>query len=127
MARIRYVLHENSLVQTSLREPRSPSNNFNFSDSELSWLPDSVKEFILPAGFPGKHVIQFLFQYMMKLFWLLLFCLINTLRPPPPHTLLTNKSVMEVINLFISLVEYKRAIIGMVAKLYVYSFFEYNV
>ncbi|PKI34518.1 hypothetical protein CRG98_045055 [Punica granatum] len=66
----RYVLHEeDSRLQTSLevKDQRSTSNGFDFSDSELSWLPDPVKEFVFPGGFPGSVSDDYL-EYMLLQF-----------------------------------------------------------
>lgn len=60
----RYFLDEESRLQTFLEEDSLVTDGFqdlHASDSGLLWLPDTVKDFILPAGFPGdKH--QFLFS-----------------------------------------------------------------
>jgi len=54
----RYVLGDDSQLQTFLvEEERSTTpNRFQNShspDERLSWLPDTIKDFILPSGFPG--------------------------------------------------------------------------
>ena len=55
----RYFLDEESRLQTFLEEDSLVTNGFqdlHASDTGLLWLPDTVKDFILPAGFPGdKH------------------------------------------------------------------------
>lgn len=52
----RYMVDEDSQLRTFLEENESGSiwvQSSKFSNKELSWLPDIVKDFILPAGFPG--------------------------------------------------------------------------
>jgi len=55
----RYMLDEESGLRTFVEELSSETNrlqDFHSSDTTLSWLPDIVKDFILPAEFPGyKH------------------------------------------------------------------------
>jgi len=54
----RYIIGDDSQLQTILiEEDRSSQNRFGVlhsPDIRLSWLPDTVKDFILPAGFPGN-------------------------------------------------------------------------
>lgn len=43
-------------VQAFIEEPSSKANTSqspDFSNTELPWLPDIVKDFVFPAGFPG--------------------------------------------------------------------------
>lgn len=53
----RYVLGDDSQLQAFLvEEDRSTPNRFqdlHSSDESLSWLPEIIKDFVLPAGFPG--------------------------------------------------------------------------
>ena len=53
----RYVLGDDSQLQAFLVEKdRSTANRFqdlHAFDETLSWLPEIIKNFILPAGFPG--------------------------------------------------------------------------
>ena len=55
----RYFLDEDSQLRTFLEEHGLETNRFqdsHASDTGLLWLPNTVKDFILPAGFPGdKH------------------------------------------------------------------------
>lgn len=56
---IRYILDENSRLSTNVDVKKTKPDGVEISESsngELWWLPDNVKDFILPAGFPGtKH------------------------------------------------------------------------
>ncbi|GLT77620.1 hypothetical protein SLA2020_491880 [Shorea laevis] len=66
----RYMLDEESGLRTFLEEHSSGTNrlqDFHTSDTTLSWLPDIVKDFILPAGFPGSVSDDYL-QYMLLQF-----------------------------------------------------------
>jgi hypothetical protein len=53
----RYVLGDDLKLRTILiEEDRTTENRFGVShspDERLSWLPRMIKDFILPAGFPG--------------------------------------------------------------------------
>lgn len=51
------MLDEESGIRTFLEEHSSETNRFQDShtaDTRISWLPDNIKDFILPAGFPGS-------------------------------------------------------------------------
>lgn len=67
----RYVIGDDSQLQTILvEEDRSLQNRFGVlhsPDKRLSWLPDRIKDFILPAGFPGSVSDDYL-QYMLLQF-----------------------------------------------------------
>ncbi|KAB1224336.1 UPF0420 protein [Morella rubra] len=66
----RYILDEESRLRIFVEEHSSVTNRFqdsHFSDTRLSWLPDIVKDFILPAGFPGSVSDDYL-QYMLLQF-----------------------------------------------------------
>ncbi|KVI11419.1 Protein of unknown function DUF647 [Cynara cardunculus var. scolymus] len=60
----RYILDE-ELQLTTFLEDDSKSNGF--SSKELPWLPDIVKDFVLPAGFPGSVSNDYL-EYMLLQF-----------------------------------------------------------
>ncbi|KAI3771180.1 hypothetical protein L6452_02339 [Arctium lappa] len=60
----RYILDE-KLHLTTFLEDESKSNGF--SSKELPWLPDIVKDFVLPAGFPGSVSDDYL-EYMLLQF-----------------------------------------------------------
>ncbi|KAI6698438.1 hypothetical protein NL676_018557 [Syzygium grande] len=64
----RYTLHDNSLSKISL-EKHIPEENkdTHFADPKLASLPDSVKDFILPSGFPESVSDDYL-QYMLLQF-----------------------------------------------------------
>ncbi|KAK9124483.1 hypothetical protein Sjap_014085 [Stephania japonica] len=65
-----YVLEEDSRVWTILEEfdfTDGGLGSLSLSNKELSWLPDSVKDFILPAGFPGTVSDDYL-DYMLLQF-----------------------------------------------------------
>lgn len=52
----RFILDDECKVQTLLVKRDSVDNRLqgsHFSDTTLSFLPNVVKDFILPAGFPG--------------------------------------------------------------------------
>ncbi|PIA32206.1 hypothetical protein AQUCO_04500063v1, partial [Aquilegia coerulea] len=67
----RFVFDGDLPVQTSVEEHGSPENGVsvatNYSNVDLLWLPDSVKDFILPAGFPGSVSDDYL-EYMLLQF-----------------------------------------------------------
>lgn len=67
----RYVVDDELKVQTFIEEERSlvsdNSESSHFSNSTLSWLPDIVKDFIFPAGFPGSVSDDYL-SYMLLQF-----------------------------------------------------------
>ncbi|KAL5742560.1 hypothetical protein ACOSP7_029292 [Xanthoceras sorbifolium] len=66
----RYMLDDEWQVQTFLAEHGSEDNRVrgsHFSNASLSWLPDVVKDFIFPAGFPGSVSDDYL-QYMLLQF-----------------------------------------------------------
>ncbi|KAK1355726.1 Root UVB sensitive family [Heracleum sosnowskyi] len=66
----RYILDENSRLSTCVDVKRSKPDGVEISESsngELSWLPDNVKDFILPAGFPGSVSADYL-EYIMLQF-----------------------------------------------------------
>ncbi|KAJ9548965.1 hypothetical protein OSB04_021508 [Centaurea solstitialis] len=60
----RYILDQEMHLTTFL-EDGSKSNGF--SSKELPWLPDVVKDFVLPAGFPGSVSDEYL-EYMLLQF-----------------------------------------------------------
>ncbi|PQQ06925.1 protein root UVB sensitive 5 [Prunus yedoensis var. nudiflora] len=66
----RYVVDDELKVQTFIEEERSlVSNNSessHFSNSTLSWLPDIVKDFIFPAGFPGSVSDDYLLYMLLQ-------------------------------------------------------------
>ncbi|KAL2337041.1 hypothetical protein Fmac_011487 [Flemingia macrophylla] len=67
----RYVLGDDSKLKTFLvEEDRSAPNRFqdlHSPDDSLSWLPKIIKDFILPAGFPGSVSNDYL-RYMLLQF-----------------------------------------------------------
>ncbi|KAJ4704448.1 Protein root UVB sensitive 5 [Melia azedarach] len=66
----RYILDDEWKVQTFLVEHGSVDDRFegsNFVHTSLSWLPQTVKDFVLPAGFPGSVSDDYL-QYMLLQF-----------------------------------------------------------
>ncbi|KAK7339870.1 hypothetical protein VNO77_20556 [Canavalia gladiata] len=67
----RYVLGDDLQLRTFLVEKdRSMPDRFqdlHSPDKNLSWLPDKIKDFILPAGFPGSVSDDYL-QYMLLQF-----------------------------------------------------------
>ncbi|KAL5161997.1 Protein root UVB sensitive 5 [Glycine soja] len=67
----RYVLGDDSQLQAFLvEEDRSTPNRFqdsHSSDESLSWLPEIIKDFVLPAGFPGSVSDDYL-DYMLLQF-----------------------------------------------------------
>ncbi|KAF1883842.1 hypothetical protein Lal_00038334 [Lupinus albus] len=67
----RYVLDDDSQLQTFLvEEDRSTTKKLqdsHFPDKRLSWLPKIIKDFILPAGFPGSVSDDYL-NYMLLQF-----------------------------------------------------------
>ncbi|KAI3890441.1 hypothetical protein MKX03_005900 [Papaver bracteatum] len=63
----RYVIDGNSKVQTFLEEQKAVTNDSQFSSSfntKVSWLPDGIKVFVLPSGFPGSVSDDYL-EYML--------------------------------------------------------------
>ncbi|XXG85864.1 hypothetical protein AAC387_Pa11g0875 [Persea americana] len=65
----RYILDDESQIQTVLEEHGPLLNGLQEEnhDTELSWLPMILKEFILPAGFPGSVSEDYL-DYMLLQF-----------------------------------------------------------
>ncbi|XP_038998798.1 protein root UVB sensitive 5-like [Hibiscus syriacus] len=67
----RYVLEDDDLQIRAFLEKNDPtskdSKGSHLSDPKLSWLPPILKEFILPAGFPGSVSDDYL-QYMLLQF-----------------------------------------------------------
>ncbi|KAI5429532.1 variant 4, Protein root UVB sensitive 5 [Lathyrus oleraceus] len=67
----RYILGDDLQLRTVLiEEDRSTENKFDVlhsPDERLSWLPQMVKDFILPAGFPGSVSDDYL-HYMVLQF-----------------------------------------------------------
>ncbi|XP_057435231.1 protein root UVB sensitive 5 isoform X2 [Lotus japonicus] len=67
----RYVLGDDLQLQTFLvEEDKSTANRFGVlhsPDQRLSWLPEIIKDFILPAGFPGSVSDDYL-HYMLLQF-----------------------------------------------------------
>ncbi|XP_027350560.1 protein root UVB sensitive 5 isoform X2 [Abrus precatorius] len=61
----RYVLDDDLQLQTFLVE--EDMSALHSPDERLSWLPDIIKDFILPAGFPGSVSDDYL-QYMLLQF-----------------------------------------------------------
>ncbi|RZC84400.1 hypothetical protein C5167_047186 [Papaver somniferum] len=64
---IEYVIDGNSKVQTFLEEQKAVTNDSEFSSSfntKVSWLPDGIKVFVLPSGFPGSVSDDYL-EYML--------------------------------------------------------------
>lgn len=64
-------MDDSSHLKIILEQPGSPSNKFDNSDVVdhlLLWLPNIVKEFIFPSGFPGMTMIvqltEELFEYV---------------------------------------------------------------
>lgn len=73
------MLDEEFGLRTFLEEHSSVTNRFQDShtaDTRISWLPDSIKDFILPAGFPGSDhehslfVSHFFFPVLSIFFFL---------------------------------------------------------
>ncbi|KAI3878728.1 hypothetical protein MKX03_005704 [Papaver bracteatum] len=63
----RYVIDGNSKVQTFMEEQKAVTNDSQFSSSfntKVSWLPDGIKVFVLPSGFPGSVSDDYL-EYML--------------------------------------------------------------
>lgn len=60
----RYMLDDEFHLTTFLEDE---SNSNGFSLKELPWLPDIVKDFVLPAGFPGSVSDDYL-EYMLLQF-----------------------------------------------------------
>ncbi|XP_022640391.1 protein root UVB sensitive 5 isoform X6 [Vigna radiata var. radiata] len=68
----RYVLGDDSQLQTFLVDDGRSTRAKRFQDShspdeKLLWLPDTIKDFILPAGFPGSVSDDYL-HYMLLQF-----------------------------------------------------------
>ncbi|XP_027066713.1 protein root UVB sensitive 5-like isoform X2 [Coffea arabica] len=66
----RYILDDDSGIRTFIEEQVSQSNGSHgsqTSDMELPWLPQSVKDFWLPTGFPGSVSDDYL-AYMLLQF-----------------------------------------------------------
>lgn len=65
----RYILDDGSRIQIVMEEHGSVMNGLQEEkpDEELSWLPNIVKNFILPAGFPGSVSDDYL-DYMLLQF-----------------------------------------------------------
>ncbi|KAK3226148.1 hypothetical protein Dsin_006010 [Dipteronia sinensis] len=66
----RYMLDAEWQVQMIIAEHGSVDNRFqgsHLSNASLSWLPETVKDFIFPAGFPGSVSDDYL-QYMLLQF-----------------------------------------------------------
>ncbi|XP_057753625.1 protein root UVB sensitive 5 [Arachis stenosperma] len=67
----RYVLGDDSQLQTILVEEDSSTTNrfqdLNSFDRRISWLPQIIKDFVLPAGFPGSVSDDYL-NYMLLQF-----------------------------------------------------------
>ncbi|PWA96909.1 hypothetical protein CTI12_AA004670 [Artemisia annua] len=64
MLQVRYMLDDEFHLTTFLDDE---SNSNGFSLKELPWLPDIVKDFVLPAGFPGSVSDDYL-EYMLLQF-----------------------------------------------------------
>ncbi|KAI3906595.1 hypothetical protein MKW98_009503 [Papaver atlanticum] len=63
----RYVIDGNSKVQTFMEKQKAVTNDSEFSSSlntKVSWLPDGIKVFVLPSGFPGSVSDDYL-EYML--------------------------------------------------------------
>ncbi|KAL9247023.1 hypothetical protein vseg_020494 [Gypsophila vaccaria] len=62
----RYILAEELSKQTVVDQQSTGAYNVDTLDSatNLQWLPDEIKEFILPAGFPGSVSDDYL-EYML--------------------------------------------------------------
>ncbi|XP_022966620.1 protein root UVB sensitive 5 isoform X1 [Cucurbita maxima] len=67
----KYCLDDNLQLQTFLDEQTSSTSKgfegSQFSETRLSWLPDVIKDFILPSGFPESVSDDYL-QYMILQF-----------------------------------------------------------
>ncbi|KAJ6331537.1 hypothetical protein OIU76_010003 [Salix suchowensis] len=66
----RYTLDDAVQLQGILEQNSSENHSFKdsrLSEAGLSWLPDILKDFILPSGFPGSVSDDYL-QYMMLQF-----------------------------------------------------------
>ncbi|XP_059667981.1 protein root UVB sensitive 5 isoform X2 [Cornus florida] len=61
----RYILDDKLQLRTSLKEHGSETNGFQ--GSHISDIPDIIKDFILPAGFPGSVSDDYL-EYMLLQF-----------------------------------------------------------
>ncbi|OMO97564.1 Mitochondrial carrier protein [Corchorus olitorius] len=63
----RYIVDEDLQIRTFLEKHDSRSNELqssDLSDPILSWLPDILKDFVFPAGFPGSVSDDYL-QYLL--------------------------------------------------------------
>jgi hypothetical protein len=68
----RYTLDDAVQLQGFLEKNGSENRSFEesrLSEAGLSWLPDIVKDFILPAGFPGHHSITPLLLLLLLFFF----------------------------------------------------------
>ncbi|XP_010553119.1 PREDICTED: protein root UVB sensitive 5 isoform X2 [Tarenaya hassleriana] len=67
----RYVLNDETPLQGLLEERDSKHDDgcrgSNLSDTTIFWVPDVVKDFVLPAGFPGSVSDDYL-EYMLLQF-----------------------------------------------------------
>ncbi|CAL0304429.1 unnamed protein product [Lupinus luteus] len=63
----RYVVDDDSQLQTFLFEEDKSTTNMLQDSQRLSWLPEIIKDFILPAGFPGSVSDDYL-NYMLLQF-----------------------------------------------------------
>lgn len=66
----RFILDDDIQIQTFLEEGGSKTERVqgsSFSDMQLSWLPIIVKDFILPAGFPGDE-LWFIYLFSILIF-----------------------------------------------------------
>ncbi|XP_058000133.1 protein root UVB sensitive 5 isoform X2 [Hevea brasiliensis] len=66
----RYILDDDSQLKSFLEEHGAKNSRFQEShslDTKLSWLPYSIKDFVLPVGFPGSVSDDYL-QYMLLQF-----------------------------------------------------------
>ena len=60
----RFVVDDELKLRTFLEESRPVSKNsedLEFSNTFLYWVPDIFKDFALPAGFPGDYIRIFSF------------------------------------------------------------------
>nr|XP_048320606.1 protein root UVB sensitive 5 isoform X2 [Ziziphus jujuba var. spinosa] len=63
----RFLVDDALQLETIYEEHTPRSNKSQFSSTNLYWLPDTIKDFILPAGFPGSVSNDYL-QYMLLQF-----------------------------------------------------------
>ncbi|XP_050213657.1 protein root UVB sensitive 5 isoform X2 [Mercurialis annua] len=59
----RYVLDDDSQLKSFPEEKDDIKRESHMSDVTLSWLPYTVKDFILPAGFPDDYLQYMLLQF----------------------------------------------------------------